>query len=397
MGTRGYRCVGPGVLIYNPVEGLVMMNAWFRHRAPMNILRRIGQLSATVLLCAFVFQPGPAMPAPRPLPPSAGTLRQTGDARHILIGAAAASRHLAEAEYGGILGTEFSQLQAENEMKFGPIHPRPDTDPNPYDFKGADALVAFAQSHNMVVRGHTLVWHNQVPGWITKGVYTPTQLAEILHGHIRTVMAHYAAKVYAWDVVNEAFNDDGTMRHTIWFDQPGIGAGEGTKYIEQALRWAREADPTAKLFYNDYDAEANKKSDAIYAMAKDFKKRGVPLDGIGFQTHVSLKFDDPRTLASYAKNLERFAKIGLELHITELDVRLSDSSPASLQAQAKLYGEITTLCVQQPACKLIQTWGVDDKQSWIPQFFKGMGWALLWDDKYQKKPAYAAVYDALAK
>ncbi len=136
-------------------------------------------------------------------------------------------------------------------------------------------------------------------------------------------MAHYASKVYAWDVVNEAFNDDGTMRHTIWYDQPGIGAGAGTKYIEQALRWAREADPSAKLFYNDYDAEEiNKKSDAIYAMAKDFKKRGVPLDGIGFQTHVSLKFDDPAKLASFAKNLERFAKLGLELHITELDVRL---------------------------------------------------------------------------
>jgi endo-1,4-beta-xylanase len=283
-------------------------------------------------------------------------------------------------------------------MKFGPIHPRPDTDSNPYDFKGGDALVAFAQSHNMVVRGHTLVWHNQVPGWITKGGYSASQLAEILHGHIRTVMAHYASKVYAWDVVNEAFNDDGSMRHTIWYDQPGIGAGEGTKYIEQTLRWARESDPTAKLFYNDYDAEAvNKKSDAIYAMAKDFKKRGVPLDGIGFQTHVSLKFDNAQTLASYARNLERFAKLGLELHITELDVRLSDSSPASLSAQAKLYGEITTLCVQQPACKLIQTWGVTDKQSWIPQFFKGMGWALLWDDKYQKKPAYEGVYNALSK
>jgi endo-1,4-beta-xylanase len=132
-------------------------------------------------------------------------------------------------------------------------------------------------------------------------------------------------------------------------------------------------------------------------MAKDFKKRGVPLDGIGFQNHVSLKFDDPAKLASYAQNLERFAKLGLELHITELDIRLNDSSPALLAAQAKLYGEITTLCVQQPACKLIQTWGVTDKQSWIPLYYKGLGWALLWDDKYQKKPAYEAVRDALAK
>jgi endo-1,4-beta-xylanase len=315
-----------------------------------------------------------------------------------MIGAAAASRFLAEADYSAILGSEFSQLQAENEMKFGPIHPRPDTDPNPYDFKGGDALVAFAQSHNMVVRGHTLVWHRQVSQWVDQGGFSAPQLADILHSHIKTVMTHYASKVYAWDVVNEAFEDDGTMRHTIWYDQPGIGAGAGTRSIEQALRWAREADPGAKLFYNDYDAEEmNKKSDAIYAMAKDFKARGVPLDGVGFQAHVSLKFNDPAKLKSFAKNLERFAKLGLELHITELDVRLSDSSPASLTAQAKLYGEITTLCVQQPACKVLQTWGFTDKHSWIPSFYKGQGWALPWDDRYEKKPAYAAVHDAMAK
>jgi endo-1,4-beta-xylanase len=326
------------------------------------------------------------------------TLRRAAEARRITVAAAAASAYLGEAEYSAILGSEFSQLQAENEMKFGVIHPRPDSDPNPYDFKGGDALVAFAQSHNMVVRGHTLVWHNQVPKWVKEGNYSTPQLADILHGHIKTVMAHYASKVYAWDVVNEAFNDDGTMRHTIWYDQPGIGAGTGTKYIEQTLRWAHEADPSAKLFYNDYDAEEiDKKSDAIYAMAEDFKKRGVPLDGIGLQAHVTLKFDDPAKLASFAKNMERFAKLGLELHITELDIRLNDSSQSALNAQAKLYGEITTLCVQQPACKLLQTWGFTDKHSWIPAFYKGQGWALLWDDKYQKKPAYAAVHDALEK
>jgi len=355
-------------------------------------------MAPAAVLCAVFLQSGSASPHSRVAPPETATLRQAAAARHIILGAAAAASHLGDAEYAAILGTEFSQLQAENEMKFALVHPRPDADPNPYDFKGGDALVGFAQSHNMVVRGHTLVWHNQISKWIREGNFTAPQLATILQGHIHTVMAHYASKVYAWDVVNEAFNDDGSMRHTIWFDQPGIGAGPGPKYIEQALRWAHEADPNAKLFYNDYDAEAvNKKSDAIYEMAEDFKKRGVPLDGIGFQAHVSLAFDSPATLGSFARNLERFAKLGLELHITELDVRLSDSTPASLAAQAKLYGEITSLCVQQPACKLIQTWGFTDEHSWIPQFFTGMGWALLWDDKYQKKPAYEAVYNALAK
>jgi endo-1,4-beta-xylanase len=327
------------------------------------------------------------------------TLRQAAAPHGVFIGAAADSAYLGEDNYGNLLASEFSQLQAENEMKFGIIHPRPDTDPTPYDFSGADALVSFAQSHSMVVRGHTLVWHNQVPDWVTKGRYKAPKLATILQGHINTVMGRYASKVYAWDVVNEAINDDGTVRDTLWYDQPGIGyARQGTAYIEHVLRWARAADANAKLFYNDYNAEImDAKSDAIYAMAADFKSRGVPLDGIGFQTHVDLSFDKPSTLASYASNLQRFAALGLDLHITELDIRLSDSSPASLNAQAKLYGELMTMCLQQPKCRVFQTWGFTDKYSWIPEFFSGKGWALLWDVNYQKKPAYTTVHDALTK
>jgi endo-1,4-beta-xylanase len=375
-----------------------MMTPWFQRKAKADSIPSVWLRTVTALLFGMVLQSGAAAPQTGTAVPAAGTLRQAAEGRHITVGTAAASAYLAEADYAATLGSEFSQLQAENEMKFGAIHPRPDSDPNPYNFKGGDALVAFAQSHTMVVRGHTLIWHNNVPDWVKNGGYSAPQLAEILHGHIKTVMTHYASKVYAWDVVNEAFNDDGTMRHTVWYDQPGIGAGTGTEYIEQALRWAHEADPSAKLFYNDYDAEIiNKKSDAIYAMAKDFKKRGVPLDGVGFQMHVSLKFDDPAKLASFAKNLERFAKLGLELQITELDVRLNASSAASLAAQAKLYSEITTLCVRQPACKALQTWGFTDKHSWIPAFYKGQGWALLWNEKYHKKPAYAAVHYALAR
>jgi endo-1,4-beta-xylanase len=313
---------------------------------------------SVAILCLLAFGAVSASPNMRIVRTDKGTLRQAGESRHILIGTAAASQLLKESAYAEILGSEFSQLQAENEMKFGAIHPRPDTDSNPYEFSGGDALVAFAQDHKMVIRGHTLLWHNNVPEWLKKGNYKPDEMATLLRRHIRTAMHHYASKVYAWDVVNEAFNDDGTMRSTLWYDQPGIGAGQGTKYIEQALRWAREADPNVKLFYNDYDAEEiNKKSDAIYAMAKDFKARGVPLDGVGFQTHISLKFVDPAKLESYKKNLDRFAKLGLELQMTEVDIRLSSGDPASLAAEGKLYGEITKLCVEQPACKAIQTWG----------------------------------------
>jgi endo-1,4-beta-xylanase len=310
---------------------------------------------------------------------------------------------LNEADYAQVLRTEFSQLEPENEMKFGLIHPRPDSDPHPYNFKGADELVAFAEAHHMLVRGHTLVWHRQVPSWLTARAQPPSQLApkelaEILHKHIQTVVSHYAGKVYGWDVVNEAFNEDGTMRETIWYDLPGVGyAGQGTKYIEQALRWARAADRHAKLFYNDYDSEpVNPKSDSIYAMAVDFKKRGVPLDGIGFQVHVDLAFDNPTTLASFRKNLKRFAALALQIQFTEVDIRLHDSTPASLQAQAHLYSEITKVCLELSACKAIQTWGFTDKHSWIPGWYPGMGWALLWDADYKKKPSYTAIIDALS-
>jgi len=330
------------------------------------------------------------------------TLRHAAEAHGVHIGTAVASRLLSEPEYAQILGTEFSQLEPENEMKFGLIHPRPDYDPQPYNFRGADELVAFAKSHQMRVRGHTLVWHRQVAPWLSARAQPPTQLAptelaDILHKHIQTVVSHYAGKVYAWDVVNEAFNDDGTIRETIWYDLPGIGyAGQGTKYIEQALRWAHAADRHAKLFYNDYDTERiNPKSDAIYAMAADFKKRGVPLSGIGFQLHVTPAFDDPATLASFRQNLKRFAALGLEIHFTEVDVRLNDSAPASLQAQAHLYSEITKACLELSACKAIQTWGFTDKHSWIPGKYPGQGWALLWDAEYKKKPSYSATLKEL--
>lgn len=155
----------------------------FGHRAFVKDPQRAWRRAAVVLICGVAFQSGTASPEPRP-PAAAGTLREAAEARHIAIGAAAASVYLGEADYSGILGSEFAQLQAENEMKFGPIHPRPDSDPNPYDFSGADKLVAFAQRHTMIVRGHTLVWHNQVSDWVKKGNYSAPQLAAILQSHI---------------------------------------------------------------------------------------------------------------------------------------------------------------------------------------------------------------------
>jgi endo-1,4-beta-xylanase len=365
---------------------------------------RVCRFSFVVALLWIVpgcFGQGVAIPLAPP-PAKGATLRSAGGAKNIILGAAANPKHLGEAAYASTLASEFSQLEPENQMKFGPIHPRPGNDASAYDFAPADELVTFAQQHNMVVRGHCFVWHQQVPGWLTTGVanhtYDPAVLNDILHSHISAVAGHYAGKVWAWDVVNEAFNDDGTMRSTIWYDAPGIGfAGKGTQYVEQAFRWAHTADPQAKLFYNDYDAETiNAKSDAIYAMAKDFKSRGVPLDGIGFQMHIKLTFNDPKTLSSFAGNLKLFSDLGMEIHITELDVALASSDPASLAAQGALYGRVTQICLQTPTCRVFQIWGFTDKYSWIPSYSKGkQGWALPFDAEYKKKPAYDSILGAV--
>ncbi len=326
---------------------------------------------------------------------SAQTLRQAADQRAIKVGTAAGYSFLNESDYATVLGREYSQLQAENDMKWSTIHPAQST----YAFRNGDGLVSFAKDHGMAVRGHTLLWYSNNPSWLTNGNFSPMQLSDILQNHISTVAGHYAGKVYAWDVVNEAFNDNGTLRDSIWRNKPGIGVDSaGTAYIEQALRWTRAADPDTLLFYNDYSAEAvNAKSDAIYAMVKDFKSRGVPIDGVGLQLHITLS---GVSLSGLDANIKRLTDLGLQVQFTELDVRLpvnnGVASAADLAAQAKIYHDLTAVCLKYPLCTAIQTWGFTDKHSWIPGFFPGFGAALPFDATYQTKPAYAALQNALA-
>jgi len=323
---------------------------------------------------------------------SAQPLRQLADQRGIRFGAAADPSRFSEAAYATTLSREFNQIEPENAMKFGPIHPGPTT----YSFAAADQVVAFARDNKMALRGHVLVWHQQVASWVTSGS-TPAQLSAILQDHITTVAGRYAGQVYAWDVVNEAFNDDGTMRSTLWYNAPGIGL-TGTGYIEQAFRWARAADPKALLFYNDYNAElSNAKSDAILKMAQDFKTRGVPIDGIGLQMHLTTNIG---SLGSMEANIKRITDLGLEVQITELDVRLpvdasGTATAASLATQAQIYHDIVALCLKFARCTAVQTWGFTDKYSWVPSTFPGTGAALPLDAGYQAKPAYNSIVSAL--
>jgi endo-1,4-beta-xylanase len=247
------------------------------------------------------------------------------------------------------------------------------------------------------------LWHKYNPPWLNNGQFNESQLSELLKEHITTVMKHYAGQVFAWDVVNEAFDAKGGFEQSLWYDKPGIGfAGRKTAYIEQAFRWARAADPKALLFYNDYDTEGlNAKSDAVYAMVKDFRKRGVPIDGVGIQAHIfnlSLK-----EISSLAANMKRLAALGVQVHITEMDVALPIDAKgalvneADLTRQADIYRFVARACLEQPACTVLQTWGFTDKYSWVPGYLKTKGAALPFDQSYQTKPAYDALLEVLAK
>src|SRR5215212_4020215 len=321
------------------------------------------------------------------------TLREYADRAGVLVGAAVDPRLLEEPEYAATLAREFNMLTAENALKWGAIRPTRER----FNFGPGDRLVAFAQKNRMKVRGHTLAWSEYNPGWLEKGNFTSEQMSELLREHITKVMQHYRGKVFAWDVVNEIFLADGSVEPSVWYDQPGIGLkGKGTAYVEQALRWARAADPDALLFYNDYDTEGvNPKSDAVYAMVKDFKARGVPIDGVGIQAHiVDLEAGD---LATIEQNIARLAALGLQVHITEKDVRLPAGTPdgAALKGQAEIYRRVAEACLRQPRCTAFQTWGFTDKYTWIPKYTKGAkGAPLPFDANYQKKPTYDALLEA---
>jgi endo-1,4-beta-xylanase len=356
------------------------------------------------------------------------SLREAAQASGLLIGAAVRPAQLSEAAYASTLAREFNLLEPEDALKWEIVHPAPQT----FDFSQADEIVDFATRHGMKVRGHTLVWHRQNPDWLTQGKFTPTELAEILEKHIKTVVAHYRGKIFAWDVANEAFDElhPSELRSTIWQDQPGIGVAENAassheprassslsrselearsseprrskqsySYIAQCFRWAHEADPHALLFYNEAEAEVrNPKSDAIYAMVRDFRQRGVPIDGVGLQMHIAdLRADVP----SISANIQRFTALGVQIHITEMDVALpvdanGNASPQNLQRQADIYRQIAAACLAHRGCTAIQTWGFTDKYSWIGSHSKHtQGAALLLDRNYRAKPAYAALRNAL--
>ena len=325
------------------------------------------------------------------------TLRQAADRAGVLVSTAVRPYALSEAAYSETLAREFSMVEPEDSLKWWVLRKTQD-----FDFREGDEIVRFAQARKMKVRGHCLVWDHTNPDWLTQGHFTAGQMSDLLHNHISTVMKHYAGQIYAWDVVNEALDENGRLKDSPWYNRPGIGfAGQGPAYIEQALRWAREADPQALLFYNEGGGAETltRKSDTMYAMLRDFKQRGVPIDGVGLQMHISHLEAD---VAAIAANIARLTALGLQVHITELDVSLPVDAngvarPEDLLRQAEIYRGIVRACLQNRGCTAIQTWGFTDKYSWIGSHSHHTeGAAVLFDADYKPKPAYSAVRDELS-
>ena len=322
------------------------------------------------------------------------TLRALADTRRFLIGAAAVPKAIAaEPLYARTLSREFNCLVAENCMKAQYLQP----EPGRFDFEEADRLVAFAQQHGMAVRGHTLVWHNQTPPWIRDADMSRAQALEHLSNHIFSVVEHFRGQVFAWDVVNEVLEDTffSYREKSRWYQLIG------RDYVELAFKWARQADPDCKLFYNDYDLEAvDAKFDATMRLLRDLLDRNIPLDGVGFQFHSTAEH-----VFSMGKD-EKFAercdrvrqKLGLEVHVTEMDLSLRPNpSPEDLAMQAAAYARILKLALEAENCTALLTWGFTDKHSWIPAFHGGKyGHALPFDEAYQPKAAVAAMAEVLA-
>lgn len=314
---------------------------------------------------------------------TATTLAQAGALSGRTIGAAVEANLLGNNPYTTILETQFDGVTPGNEMKWETTEPSQGS----FNFGPADTIVSFAQSHNMKIRGHTLVWHSQLASWVTT-ITSSSALLSAMNNHITTEMTHFKGEIWYWDVVNEAFNEDGTRRSDVF--QNVIG----NSYIEDAFRTARAADPNAKLCYNDFNIEDmnSAKSQAVFAMVQDFKARGVPIDCVGFQSH----FIVGQIPADFQATLQKFANLGIDVQITELDDRMTTpASSTDLAQQAIDYANVAKDCLAVSRCNDITIWGIGEPDSWIPGTFPGQGQALLYDQNYQPKAAYTSFLNAL--
>ena len=343
---------------------------------------------------------------------SSGALRDLGAQVQLRIGTAASPLDLSDPTLSRITSDQFSVLTPENEMKWQVVEPQQGT----FDWTGADNLVDFAETHGALVRGHTLVWHNQLPNWLTQGVANGTisdsQLRVLLHRHITTEVSRYRGKIWQWDVLNEMFTDSNPSQinpNDFWISHLGPGV------IADAFRWAKAADPHALLCYNDYNIAgedgSNAKFEAVFTMVQNLLAQDVPIDCVGDQGHLDLQYGFNPNLMT--QDLQKLASLGLKVAITEADVRTfvettdnkqtpivsptdSTLSHTADPAGADWYDGMLQSCLAVQACISFTVWGFDDSESWVPGTFHGEGDADLYDVNLNPKPQYTAVQQTLS-
>ena len=328
------------------------------------------------------------------------------------IGAALNRRQFFEQDSRGaeIVKTHFDSITPENVLKWALVHPQPAR----YDFEAPDRFVEFGEKHGMFIVGHTLVWHNQTPAWVFQDEKGNPAARDILlnrlRDHIFTVVGRYKRRIKGWDVVNEALNQDGTMRQSPWMKIIG------EDYLEQAFRFAHEADPSAELYYNDYDLELPLKRAGAVKLIKKLKAAGVPVSGVGLQNHNLM---DWPAAADEDATITAFSSLGVKVHITELDVDVLPRTtrpgadyavdvpvtpqlnpyvggfPDQMQlALAKRYADLFRVYLKhRDAIERVTFWGVADGDSWLNNWpMKGRtNYPLLFDRFGRAKPALAAI------
>ncbi|RPD69028.1 endo-beta-1,4-glucanase [Lentinus tigrinus ALCF2SS1-7] len=301
-------------------------------------------------------------------------------AKKLYLGTATNADQWNDTVYYSILkdNAEFGQITAANVMKWFDTEPEPGV----FTFEDGDVIADFVKKTGKKLRGHNCVWHNQLPDWVVNGTFTPSELAFVVERHCYELVHHYQGQV--WDVINEALNDDGTFRSDIFYDTLN------STYIPIALRAARRADPHAKLYINDYNIEGTgAKSTALKNLIKSLKREGVPIDGVGIQCHLTVG-EIPTTLQ---QNMEEFAALGVEVAITELDMRfLNQTANAEGLAQQRAdYETVIKACNAVEKCVGVTLWDFTDKYSWIPTTPPDEGYPCPWDENLKKKPAYDGI------
>ncbi|CAI4212871.1 unnamed protein product [Parascedosporium putredinis] len=322
--------------------------------------------------------------------PAVGQLHQLAvNAGLKYFGTCLDNSHTSDAALMAIINNsaEVGQLVPENGQKWAYVQPTQ----NSFTYTTADVIPNLATSKNLVLRCHTLTWHSQLPNWVANGSWTKAQLQAVIEAHIANVMAHYKGKCYAWDVVNEAADDSGAWRDSVFYRVMG------TDFLPISFKAAKAADANTKLYYNDYNLEYNgAKTDRVVEAVNIIKAAGAPIDGVGLQGHLIVGSTPSR--ANLATVLRRFTALGVEVAYTELDIRHSSvpASSSALTTQANDYANVVGSCLDVTGCVGVTVWGMSDKYSWVPSTFSGAGEALLYDSNMNKKAAWTAVSSVLA-